>query len=812
MKRSYKLPTAIAFALALGSTQALALGLGQIQVKSALNQPLVAEIPVIVDSPAEAAGLQVGLASDEDFSRIGLSRGSLNVPIDFAVGADAQGRPVIRVTSKDAVRDPYLDFLIQVNWAKGRLLREYTVLLDPVTAPSRGVAAAPTRSAAPASHPAPAAPAPAPQRAAPSAAPTGAAAAAPAAAAPAAAPARTAASGEYEVKAGDTLWDIANANRPDASVNVNQMMLALLKANPDAFYQDNVNTLKRGAILRIPGREQIAGVGSAQAAAAEIRRQFEDWRGSTAQKSAVVAESGGAEAAPEATATAAKPAAGDRLKLVPPERGGTSASTRAGVAGGTGDAAIANLKQNLARAQEGLAAQQQEADELKARLKESEDLNTKNQRLLSLKDAEIAELQRKLAEVQKQAGVPVTAAAKTPAPVAAPVPPPKPAAAGAATPARASTAAAPAAAASVAKTTPATAGSAVAPKPVEAKPAPKPAVTTKPLPPAKPVRAEPIGEETPWYRQDWVLPAGGAAAVALILLGLLRLVRRPKRAPEAAAAGISSQFGDSPLAGAHGGDTAYGEEEGTLIAQLAEHPDDIGLHLELASLYYAHRDVERFEAAAETMHSYVTDPAQPEWQEVRAMGEELAPQHPLFASAAAAASAAPAIEPDDESAALESFDLGQYADTEPEAGAPAAVVAARSEYSFDFDLTPPSPPAVPGAAAAQPPVAGRSEDLDLPPLDFEETPAHEPPAASGEMEAMPAFDLGDLGQVPAPGKATTPPAEGYGDDPVDTKLDLARAYLDMGDPDGAKAMLEEVMAEGSAKQKSEAQKLLGEIG
>lgn len=809
MKRSYKLPTAIAFALALGSTQALALGLGQIQVKSALNQPLVAEIPVIVDSPAEAAGLQVGLASDEDFSRIGLSRGSLDVPIDFAVGTDAQGRTVIRVTSKDAVRDPYLDFLIQVNWAKGRLLREYTVLLDPVTAPSRSVAATPTRGAVPSSRTAPAAPAP--QRAAPSAGPTG--ATAPAAAAPAAAaPSQAAASGEYEVKAGDTLWDIANANRPDAGVNVNQMMLALLKANPDAFYQDNVNTLKRGAILRIPGREQIAGVGSAQAAAAEVRRQFEDWRGSTVQKSTVVAESGGAEAASEATTAATKPAAGDRLKLVPPERGGTSASTRAGVAGGTGDAAIANLKQSLARAQEGLTAQRQEADELKARLKESEDLNSKNQRLLSLKDAEIAELQRKLAEVRKQAGAPAAAVAKTPTPVAAPVPPPKSAASVAATPAVASTAAAPAAAASVAKVAPAIAGSVAAPKPVEAKPAPKPVATTKPLPSAKPVRGEPVGEEMPWYRQDWVLPAGGAVAVGLILLGLLRLVRRPKRAPDAAAAGISSQFGDSPLADAHRGDTAYGEEEGTLIAQLAEHPDDIGLHLELASLYYAHRDAERFEAAAEAMHGYVSDPMQPEWQEVRAMGEELAPQHPLFASTAEAASLPQSEPPTDESAALESFDLGQYADAEPEAGAPAAVAAARSEYSFDFDLTPPSPPAVPGEPAVQPPVAGKSEDLDLPPLDFEETPAHEPPAVSGEMEAMPAFDLGDLGQAPAPTPATTAPVEGYGDDPVDTKLDLARAYLDMGDPDGAKAMLEEVMAEGSAKQKSEAQKLLGEIG
>lgn len=815
MKRSYKLPMAVAFALTLGSTQALALGLGQIQVKSALNQPLVAEIPVIVDSPAEAEGLQVALASDEDFSRIGLSRGSLNVPIDFAVGTDAQGRAVIRVTSKDAVRDPYLDFLIQVNWAKGRLLREYTVLLDPVVAPGRGVVAAPARSAAPASRPAPeaapAAPAPAPaaaERAAASAAPSAVGAASPSAGAPSAA-----GNGSYEIKAGDTLWAIANTHRPGSGVDVNQMMLALLKANPDAFYKDNVNAMKRGAILRIPGRDQIAEAGSAEAAAAEIHRQFEDWRGSTAQKPTVVAAEAGAAASRPATA-AAKPAAGDRLQLVPPEEGGASANTRAGVAGGTEAAAVNGLRQGLARAKETLAAQQQEADELKARLKESEDLNSKNQRLLSLKDAEIAELQRKLAEVQKQAGAPAAApkpAQTVPAPVAAA---PKPAATVAAAPAAPSTATKPASAGSVAEAAPAAAASAAARKPVESKPTQaKPVSTTKPLPPAAAPRTEPLGEEAPWWnRTDWLLPAGGAVAVGLVLLGLLRLRRRPK--PEPAANSISSRFGDSPLADEQPVDTAYGEEEGSLLSQLAEHPDDIGLHLELASLYYAHRDVERFEAAAEAMHAHVADPGQPEWQEVHAMGEELAPQHPLFAPAGEpSADEAPASAHDDESGALESFDLGQYADEAP------AAAARGSEYSFDFDLTPHASPAAPAEPEAQAPTGGEEADFGLPALDLgDELPAAAPPAepshaAPGELEALPAFDLGDLGQAPAPQAATAAaPSAAYGDDPVDTKLDLARAYLDMGDPDGARAMLDEVLAEGSAKQKSEAQKLLGEIG
>ena len=136
MKGPVKLSLAIALALAGGN--AFALGLGTIQVKSGLNQPLDAEIPVIADSPAEANGLTVDLASAEDFERVGLSQVAHRPCRSSSRSArNARGQTVIKLTTKEIVREPLLDFLIEVNWAKGKVLREYTVLLDPpITAPA----------------------------------------------------------------------------------------------------------------------------------------------------------------------------------------------------------------------------------------------------------------------------------------------------------------------------------------------------------------------------------------------------------------------------------------------------------------------------------------------------------------------------------------------------------------------------------------------------------------------------------------------------------------------------------------------------
>ena len=137
MKRPLQLPLAIA--LALGATNAFALGLGTIHVNSKLNQPLDAEIPVLQGTQGEAEGLLVQLAAAEDFDRVGLNRSRLSVPLEFTLVKSPHGEMVIKVTSKEVVREPFLDFLVEANWPKGRLLREYTVLLDPpVMAPATG--------------------------------------------------------------------------------------------------------------------------------------------------------------------------------------------------------------------------------------------------------------------------------------------------------------------------------------------------------------------------------------------------------------------------------------------------------------------------------------------------------------------------------------------------------------------------------------------------------------------------------------------------------------------------------------------------
>ena len=870
MKRPLQLSLAIA--LALGGTNALALGLGPVRVYSKLNQPLNAEIPVLQGGAGEAEGLLVSLAAAEDFERIGLNRSRLSVPLQFAIAKDAQGATVIKVTSQEPVRETYLDFLVEANWPKGRLLREYTVLLDPpLTAPMRAtVATAP--AATPASTRSVPAPPPRQSAKAPLAAtPAPRASARPA---PAAAPAKISEDEYGPVTAGETLSTIARS--AGAGAQLNQMMLAMLKANPDAFYKNNINALKRGAILRIPGREELDAVGSATAAAAAVHAQIEDWRGGRASPTLVVDASTTASPAP--AMAVAKPhkasgARGDdvRLELVPPKAGKDSLAMadRPGGGGAGSAAASSELKSELARTKESLTAREQEAGELKTQVKQLEDLKNKNDRLISLKDSEIAELQQKLKQLQ-------AAPAATPAPVAVQgneqtprahaadeqiaksdiwgeaTPPANdgahdPAKATAPTAAIASArdagtatsavpSAAPAIAANDPVTAPAQASEPVAPpatppataaadaastKAITATPAtPSPQVEpTKPAvaPAAKPVvtprtALQPAATVEPWYDAPWVKPGALGAGAVLLLLGLFGL-RKRKAAPAPGRSSIADSFGDSPL-GAAPADAALGaldSDARDLLAQLHDDPENAGLHLELLSVYYAQRDVDRFEEEAERMHAHISDPHQAEWLEAQAMGQELAPHNPLFADAAhydaadvgtatahAGGFEAAAFEHREKDAlheeAEQSTELHGYAPIEePEVTEPFAHVEPELAFHLDAaELSDTSSPASgPGAASE-----GFTFE-DLPPLDFESLSPAEP-QIEPEVAAAPAPELD----------------EDYfaGVDAIGTKLDLARAYMDMGDPDGARSMLEEVVTEGNDEQRAEAQRLLAELG
>jgi len=782
MNRSLKLSMLVA--LALGSSQLLALDLGQVQVKSALGQPLLAEIPLHPANAAELQGLTVTLASSEQFARAGIVGGRTSIPLHFSVANAAGAHPVIRITSSVPVDNPYLDLLIEVNGHAGKSVREYAILLDPPGASAPAAVAAGT----------PAEPVPAePAKVAAAAAPR------PVAAPPASAPAPTGVSnGRYgPVQRGQTLSAIARNVAP-SGVDIQQMMLALQKANPDAFYRDNINALKSGAVLRVPTSAEAQAMTLA-AAAAEVRQQNSDWRAGAPGKPAVVADAG-TRATSSGSAGTTPAGNEDRLALVPPKVGGGTGSEGAG----KGDKSSAALREDLLRAKESVASLQQQSSDLKARLKDLTDINGKNEHLLSLKDSEIAELQAKLAAARKAAGAagkaPAVAASVTAAPntepsaAAAPEPamatggtsanahvPPVAAAssmmAGAASVAASSTSAATATSASTA-----TAGTSSAPAAITA-PAASAAAPATAKPVIKPAGKPAPAPEEPWYMQTWAWAAGAAVVVLLIVLAMLGRRRKPA---SAAASKSASSLADRFSAPSSGDDHLLDDDtdQEQLLDQLAEHPDDIYLHLELVTLYYSRRDVEHFEAAAEAMHAHITDPAQDEWQDVLHMGEDLAPEHPLFDHHEEAAPGN----------AASGFDIDDYRDHDDDATVvsplPPSLPAGPkkvSEYNFNFDLTHP--------AAAEPPVP------PAPPAPApDDVTVVKPHAEPADWTAPAAASSHGMSQEHEP--------VDFSDDPVDTKLDLARAYLDMGDADGARAMLGEVLKEGSQMQRDTARRLL----
>ena len=159
-------------AILLTPAAALGLGLGEIRLNSSLNEPLSAEIDLVAATPEELATLNAQLASQEVFARYGLDRPAFLGSLEFSVGRGQDGRSVLLVHSRDAISEPFVSFLIDVNWPRGRLLREYTVLLDPPAMLAPGDSPAPAPVAAPTAIPQqPAAAAPAPEAPPPSDAP-----------------------------------------------------------------------------------------------------------------------------------------------------------------------------------------------------------------------------------------------------------------------------------------------------------------------------------------------------------------------------------------------------------------------------------------------------------------------------------------------------------------------------------------------------------------------------------------------------------------------------------------------------------------
>jgi pilus assembly protein FimV len=737
---------ALAVALALTAPSAVnALGLGNIKLNSALNQPLDAEIELVAVRPGETEGLRVGLAPTLAFERAGLERPFWLTQFSFSVQEDAAGRHYIRVSSTQPVREPFVSFLLEANYAQGRLLREYTLLLDPPVLAGRQEVAVSAPATAPTARaverPSPAAP-------------------------PATVP------GPYgPVKANETLWTIAQRLRPDDAVSMEQMMLALVRANPDAFVDGNINRLKAGAVLRAPEPHELTALSRA-AALQEARRQNEAWheerRTSAAPRTAAAAEAAAPEAAPvpEPLLKIVAPPAPEAEPIGEPSPLAEAQSPPESVP----SAELEAMQAQLALADEAAAMQQRENEELRARLTELETQMANIQRLVTLKDQELAVLQDRLrgAADEPSAG----------------------------------------------------------------------------------------GLVRDLLDNAAYLGLGGAVLALLGLLGWLAARRRRmssmafqesilgktvtpasegKAAAAVAAAAVvqqpSSFFSDpvvSELGSIHSDVdeidplaeadvyVAYGryQQARELIDQaIQKEPGRSDLRLKMLEILFAAKDPDAFETEARTLSSRLGERRGLIWERVAEMGRELCPASTLFTQQ----SVDPDTQPDHTAPAHavpgDADPLEWEVDAEPEA------IGADNAIDFEPDWTP-----APAGAEQRSPQGVTAEDLpeDFP-LDLQvleeaaeqsakDTASFEFDSVGIDWEAEPAAD----GAALDGGSQQANALDDFEDlftssDEVGTKLDLAKAYMDMGDSEGARSILEEVLDEGNAEQKREAEELLEQL-
>ncbi len=897
------LRAACGLALACLPLMSQAVGLGRLVVHSGLDEPFNGEIELLAPSAQELKTLTASLAARADFDAAGIERPPHLLTIKYTVSKRGDGRHVLQLSTDQPLREPFLHFLLQVEWAGGRVVREFTALLDPphwvagkptgVEAPRSGADAAAAEKRKPATPPVSAEPkAPAPQPPIQDSAGLG-----PASfygdslygpphldgsdtsetvdpfsdqvKPPPTSGSDWAARAEYgPVKSGETLAQITEKMRVDKSLSAEQAMLALLKANPGAFFGNNINNLKTGRILKIPERSAVESISRVQAQK-EVRAQYDAWQEyklklagaervvkvpAEEQKNApVISKPAVKEAKPDQPAAKAaktakdKPAADnallgkdtggdDLLKIVranlneeqPP------ADKKADVAEGRSDVKTERraLSDKVSTLEEAVQSKESENKELRERVGILQKQVENTARLIELENKDLAVKQ------QQAGGAPPPQATTAVAPAETPV------------------------------AKPAEAEKAPDGKPVAVPPARKP-------PPAPPVEDKGL---MGFVDELTTNPLILGVVLAVVLSGaalLVIYVRRRSRAkaefaesilsggaldtgsanaaaPAASDTSFLSDFSHGGMGTIHHTDEvdpvaeaevylAYGRDEQAeeiLKEAIVKEPVRHELKQKLLEIYHHRNDLRSFETLAEELYAALEGKGGKIWEKVEEMGRKMNPNNPMFrggapvkavsepptavfspaapkASAATASAAAAAI-----SAALDetlggakqaaapspsptpppalglrdtglSLDLGVPAVAEP---------APPSDISFDFDLAPPS-----HAEAGE---LMLEESGDLKPSGSRDAGLMVEEHGAGD--GFISFDT----EAPGAAAASAAQAAPAGDkdwDETATKLDLAKAYIDMGDNEGARSILDEVITEGSDQQKQQARDLVAQM-
>ncbi|MFY0664061.1 MAG: tetratricopeptide repeat protein [Natronospirillum sp.] len=882
---------------------ASAVGLGEITLRSALTEPLEAEIRITSPGDFSAQDLNVRLATPADFSRAGIERPFFLTQIDFTLRQVGNTISAV-LTTAEAVEEPFLDFLVELTWPGGRLLREYTLLLDPpvfADGDASQIQVFPAQEpsfqqTAPVTPPVTARPTPTPSRPA-----------------PVTPRQEQLADNQYRVENNDTLWEIALRTRQNPNQTPQQIMLAIQDLNPDAFINGNINRVKAGSLLTLPNGEQVAVRSRAQAVT-EVDNQNRALRGLPPSGQSQISATGDAASA---TGTTAQRDPDGFLELV----GTPSDSDTGGAEGEASSAEVARLQNDLAIQQElNDELRRQNQDQL-SRLTELEEQVALLSQMMELQSASAADLQaaaRALADEVEEDQAAAPNAGDQPGMSATP------------------------------ETTP-------------------PSVVLEPMAPAPTLMDQAmvwLDRFIQWVSQP--INAAISALALFVVLAVASIARRRRQEEEDFTSEVegeqdSSDFDgfddDLDLAGdddpeqqsyaptsSEQGSAAsaeaienaelyiafqrFDEAESVLKQALSDEPGNTALQLKMLELYAENGQSEEFEALAAKVGS--------DRDTVARLRAQLAATAPVVAASMSGLAAdsedefadldldldlddewdsSPSLDSMDDDLSLDFISETERKDTlgsdslpeldvgledelsldvdlpelsdEADLSDEAPTVSEKDDNSMDFDL---GDWAVPEESASGDAATREAEDLsldmdfdELPPLDLstldlsDDEEADEAESELGldddftrslsdtldqlsdededvSLEAEDFADLGDLSDLgdfdrttgdtaltdggledfdlsddlafsaddesfTEPANADTEQGDDWdddfdflaGSDEVSTKLDLARAYIDMDDAEGARDILTEVMEEGNAEQKASAEALIRKL-